>query len=218
MIVSFREDFVEYPTLRFTMGSDDRVGDPNDDEGPSRQVSVGRFFVSSTPITVAEFSRFVEETGFVTVAEEQGSGFVGSFPEHELVPDASWRRPRGAEHSAPSRDAWVTQVAWSDALEFSNWCGMSLLSEAQWERVAPSLGSELFPPLGTYWEWCNDFYDPTFHRDEQRVNPVGPHHGTHRVARGGGVRLTQRAALLPDLGAEDLTFRVCHHERTATVC
>jgi len=84
-----------------------------------------------------------------------------------------------------------------------------LLTEAEWERIAREPAVAIEPPLENTWEWCADYYDATFHRDEQRVNPTGPHHGTKRVARGGSDRLTQRAAFYPDLGAADLTFRVC---------
>lgn len=71
------------------------------------------------------------------------------------------------------------------------------------------MGAELVPGIGTRWEWCADYYGAEFFRDEQRVNPTGPHHGTQRVVRGGSVRLTERAAFLPDFEASDLTFRVC---------
>ena len=82
-------------------------------------------------------------------------------------------------------------------------------TEAQWERVGEAMGSELVPGLGTRWESCAEYYDAVFYRDEQRVNPTGPHHGMQRVGRGGSVRLTERAGFLPDFGASDLTFRVC---------
>lgn len=190
------------------MGSDDRAGEPGDDESPSRQVTVGRFSVSRTPVTVAQFAEFVQDSDFTTVAEEEGSGFVGSFPNHELVSGASWHHPLGNETVAAVPEAWVTQIAWTDAREFCEWSGTHLLTEAQWERVAPELGLLLVPELGSCWEWCHDYYDPTFHRNEQRVNPVGPHFGTKRVIRGGADRPTARAACLPDFGAADLTFRV----------
>jgi len=68
-------DLIEVPTLRFSMGSDRLAGHPDDDEGPVREVTVGRMVVSPTPITVAQFDRFVTDTGFETVAEREGSGF-----------------------------------------------------------------------------------------------------------------------------------------------
>lgn len=202
-------DLVELPTLRFTMGTDDRLGEPDDDEGPSRLVTVGRMVVARTPVTVAQFAAFVEDTGFETIAEREGSAFAGRFPEHSLVTGAWWRWPLGEDEPAAESEHCVTQVSWIDAFEFCNWSGMRLPTEAEAARFAPERGEVLLPTLGAVWEWCADYYDPTHHRDEQRVNPTGPNHGTHRVARGGSTRSTERAWFYPDFGATDLTFRVC---------
>lgn len=201
-------EFIELPTIRFVMGSDDRLGHPDDDEGPSREVTVGRMHVSRTPITVRHFADFAASRDYETTAEREHSGFVGSIADPELVAGASWRTPMAdAEDLEPSD--WVRQVSWIDAQHFCDWSGNRLLTEAEFERLTPELGVSLEPGLGQTWEWCADYYDPTFHRDEQRVNPSGPHHGTQRVARGGSPRPTARASLFPDFGASFLTFRVC---------
>lgn len=202
-------EFVELPTIRFVMGSDDHIEEPDDDEGPSRQVSVGRMFVSRTPITVEHFAEFADAHGYVTTAERENSGFVGSYPDHELRTGATWRRPGGETVDDAASESWVRQVSWTDAQHFCDWSGTRLLTEAEFERLSPELGDALEPTLGEVWEWCADYYDATFHRDEQRVNPVGPHHGTRRVARGGSERPTARASFFPDFGASFLTFRVC---------
>lgn len=201
-------EFIELPTIRFVMGSDVRLGEPDDDEGPSRGVTVGRMFVSKTPITVRSFSEFVDVARYETTAERESSGFIGSRQDHELVSGASWRRPGGGAGGTAPED-WVRQVSWADAQHFCDWSGTRLPTEAEWERLAPEMGATLEPALGENWEWCADYYDPGFHRDEQRVNPTGPHHGTQRVARGGSARPSARASFFPDFGADFLTFRVC---------
>lgn len=49
------------------MGSDAPYSYPN--ERPAHRVSVSPFFLDATPVTNEQFSRFVEATGYVTVAE-----------------------------------------------------------------------------------------------------------------------------------------------------
>lgn len=192
------DSWLVLPTGRFTMGTDDTSAP--DDERPSRQVSVGAFAISLSPVSVAQFAEFVDATGYTTVAEREGNGFVG--PERVLTTAADWRHPRGPGSTAAAADP-VVQVAWFDAVEFCGWRGTRLPTEAEWEYAATSESSIAAQGL---WQWCADWYDPTFHRDEQRVNPTGPPSGTRRVARG-GERITERAGFLPDLSVDDLGFR-----------
>lgn len=51
----------------FTMGSDDRTVMAN--ERPAHQVRLDGFWIDSTPVTNDQFTRFVEETGYKTIAE-----------------------------------------------------------------------------------------------------------------------------------------------------
>ncbi|NNC80986.1 MAG: SUMF1/EgtB/PvdO family nonheme iron enzyme [Acidimicrobiales bacterium] len=199
--------WLDLPTGRFTMGSNDFVGQPDDDEGPTREVTVGAFRLSAEPVTVGEFAAFVDASAYETTAEREGSGFVGRFPDLELVEGASWRRPNGPSSEVVPTSP-VTQVSWSDAFEYCLWSHGALPSEAQW-AYASSLAADGDAPIhGELWQWCADYYDESFFRREQRVNPTGPNGGSLRVARGGSDRRTARAALYPDFGSSDLTFRV----------
>lgn len=53
----------------FTMGSEDRLA--RSDEQPLRTVSVNGFWMDEHEVTNAQFSKFVESTGYITVAEKK---------------------------------------------------------------------------------------------------------------------------------------------------
>ena len=58
-------EMVWIPPGKFTMGAND--GSP--DEQPLHDVKVRGFFMDKTEVTNAQFTKFVEETGYVTAAE-----------------------------------------------------------------------------------------------------------------------------------------------------
>ena len=60
-----REEMVRIPAGSFTMGSVAFYAE----EGPVREVEVESFAIDRGPVTVAQFARFIEKTGYLTVAE-----------------------------------------------------------------------------------------------------------------------------------------------------
>jgi formylglycine-generating enzyme required for sulfatase activity len=56
---------VQIPGGRFRMGSTGFYPE----EAPVREVELGTFAIDRTPVIGAQFSRFTEETGYLTVAE-----------------------------------------------------------------------------------------------------------------------------------------------------
>jgi formylglycine-generating enzyme required for sulfatase activity len=71
---------------------------------------------------------------------------------------------------------------------------------------------------GNVWEWCADWFSPTYYRRSARRDPPGPPDGTHRVMRGGSYlchesycrryRVAARSANTPDSTTDNLGFRV----------
>jgi formylglycine-generating enzyme len=152
-------DMLWIPGGTFLMGSEDFYPE----EGPVHEVSVDGFWMDRHIVTNEQFARFVEATGYITIAERElnPADYPGAPPEN-LVPGAlifqrtrgpvdltdyrnwwawapgtSWRHPFGPQSSITGIEHHpVVHVAYEDAEAYARWAGKELPTEAEWERAA----------------------------------------------------------------------------------
>lgn len=154
------DGMVWVPGGTFWMGGSDRA---MPDALPAHLVEVAGFWMDRTPVTNAQFQRFVAATGHVTVAERKPDpADLPGVPASMLVagsavftptgrpvalsnplqwwryaPGASWRAPAGAGSSLSGRaDHPVVHVAYEDAVAYARWAGGRLPTEAEFEFAA----------------------------------------------------------------------------------
>ncbi len=188
----------------FWMGSDDTDSDADDNEKPRHLHWLDPFYISLTCVTVKQFNRFIEKTGY-----RAGGKYIQN---------------RGEYYKDPS-DHPIRDVTWYDAKAYCEWAGLRLPSEAEWELCARGYGAFKYPwgddwenghrfgfdnirgpngdtsPVydhpedagtmgifqqgGNIWEWCEDNYESDAYRRYAEGDFKPPLESGLRVLRGG---------------------------------
>ena len=128
------------PPGEFLMGTTDGEMYATPEEKPQHLVRLTRpFYMGTTEVTVGQFRKFVDATGYVTEAESDGQGaFLVQGPESTRSPNMVWHRMDG-DRVEKDENFPVRCVSWEDARRFCEWLSQSesriyrLPTEAEWE-------------------------------------------------------------------------------------
>jgi gamma-glutamyl hercynylcysteine S-oxide synthase len=141
-----------------------------DNERPRHPVELDAFEIDRTPVTNAQYIRFMEETGVEPPMYWERNG------------DGSWQRTAMGRREPLDPDHPVIHVSWHEADAFARWAGKRLPSEQEWEAA-----SAVVQTVGLVWEWTSsDFLAyPGFKAFPYREYSEAFFGDTYKVLRGG---------------------------------
>ena len=141
----------------FWMGADWDDPEALNEEKPAHVVDLPGFFIDRTPVTMADYSRFL------VAMERKGRRLI-----ERTLARYSWN---GSQPPPGPTDRPAVLVTCEDAREYCRWLGKRLPTEAEWEKAARGTDNRRYA-------WGDEF-DPqecnTAEKGIQELEPVGSH-------------------------------------------
>lgn len=197
------------PSGVFPMGSE--AGPAS--ESPIHEVEVSSFYMTKCLITHKEYERLmgsnpsnfvgdpnrpVESVSWFDAVKfcNAWSAADGLEPVYDLSGDDvladftknGYRLPTEAEWEYACRANSTSEYFWGDDEKLASaYCWFDSNSEDTTHSVGTKKrnGFGLYDMCGNVWEWTQDWFSPSYYDDSERLNPLGPEFGEHKVLRGG---------------------------------
>ncbi|MCK4836815.1 MAG: SUMF1/EgtB/PvdO family nonheme iron enzyme [Candidatus Aminicenantes bacterium] len=224
-------EWVYVPAGEFLMGDNFNEGDS--DETPVHKVYLGDYYISKYEISVSQYDQFCMDTDRQTlftkyylktyqldyaaiyVSWEEASAYCQWLSQKtgeniHLPTEAQWER--AARGTNQNRYPWGNSPPNCNLVNFLN-CGFGVSNV--YNLGAGATPSGIYQMAGNVWEWCQDYYSPTYYSQSPYQNPQGPTNGVYRVMRGGSItsqasdiRSANRRPKDPDEDNYDNGFRI----------
>ncbi|MGH2632049.1 MAG: formylglycine-generating enzyme family protein [Tepidiformaceae bacterium] len=226
---SFAPTLVSLPGGDFLMGND--TGRP--DERPAHRIRLAPFRAAVSPVTNAEYARFVAATGAAPAPFLDDDRFtareqpVVGINWHEAVAYCDWlvaetgipfRLPTEAEREYAARGGFQGRDwPWpgADASGHPAFEDLATLDRPHPPTEACANGFGLRCMAENVHEWCADWYAAAYYATSPADAPAGPVEGRRKLSRGGAwrhsekfTRVAARSSLDPTFRYSDFGFRV----------
>ena len=218
------------PEMIFIMGGKFKMGSTlgGDDERPVHTVILNDFYIGKYEVTQRQWRLVMEQDtnkcyfeGCDSCPVERVSWnnvieFIQKLNEltkmnYRLPTEAEWEyaakggsHSKGYKYSGSNADSLV---AWKVGIS-------NVMTHPGGLKSPNELG--IYDMSGNVFEWCSDWYSPTWYQVSPVHNPPGPNEGKFKVIRGGswfydysGLRVTDRESANPSFRYGYSGFRLC---------
>jgi len=227
--------FAILPAGEYRMGSSPLDRFRTEDEMPRHRVVISHpFSLAVTEVTVGQYRRFIQETGYdmgdmaewLQTADEQLPAAGISWEDARAFIQWLNDRDPGHRYRLPTEAEWEyacragTDTTWFFGDDFT------IIHRYAWyyrnagdgpRPVATRLPNPwgLYDMLGNVYEWVSDWYNAESYQQHREQDPTGPSSGQARVCRGGGwhcnpdnCRCAYRNYGPPDKRSMSIGFRI----------
>lgn len=193
-------EYVFIPPGTFMMGAVPGDATADTDEKPEHPVTISKgFWISRTETTVGAYKKFCKETSkaMPPATELNPDWKIDLMPMLNITWDearsfcawAGGRLPTEAEWEYAARAGSRTVYYWGDAMN-GDYAWYSEDAHLEPHPVGQKLPNAfgVYDILGNGWEWCADWFNPSYYAQSPLADPTGPASGEFRALRGGSFR------------------------------